>query len=103
MAGSRCPCIWTKENGWWYSYPAGGYPAACWEMIGNDWYHFDAQGYMETGWIWDGAAWYYLQENGAMLKIAGSPIMSATTGKYADRWTPDGYYVGGDGLWIPEK
>ena len=35
---------------------------------------------METGWIWDGAAWYYLQENGAMLKIAGSPIiMSATT------------------------
>lgn len=102
----QVPGTWyLNENGWWYSYPAGGYPAACWEMIGNDWYHFDAQGYMETGWIWDGAAWYYLQENGAMLKNCwiSNYYVGDNGAMYTDRWTPDGYYVGGDGLWISEK
>ena len=102
----QIPGTWyLNENGWWYSYPAGGYPAACWEMIGNDWYHFDAQGYMETGWIWDGAVWYYLQENGAMLKNCwiSNYYVGDNGAMYTDRWTPDGYYVGGDGLWIPEK
>lgn len=94
-----------NENGWWYSYSAGGYPAGCWELIGNDWYHFDTQGYMETGWIWDGAAWYYLQENGAMLKNCwiSNYYVGENGAMYTNSWTPDGYYVGGDGLWIPEK
>ena len=94
-----------NEYGWWYSYPTGGYPVACWELIGNEWYHFDAQGYMETGWIWDGTAWYYLLGSGAMLKNCwiSNYYVGENGAMYTNSWTPDGYYVGGDGLWIPEK
>lgn len=91
--------------GWWYTYSDGSYPIGCWRMIDNEWYHFDAQGYMETGWIQDGTAWYYLKQSGAMAKncwvsnyyVGENGIM------YTNSRTPDGYYVGADGLWIPEE
>lgn len=94
-----------NATGWWYTYSDGSYPIGCWRMIDNEWYHFDAQGYMETGWIQDGTAWYYLKQSGAMAKncwvsnyyVGENGIM------YTNSRTPDGYYVGADGLWIPEE
>ncbi len=41
---------------------------------------------MKTGWITVNNAWYYLGSDGAML---------------SDTWTPDGYYVTGNGSWNP--
>ncbi len=92
-------------TGWWYSYSDGSYPMNCWRMINNEWYHFDTQGYMETGWIWDGAAWYYLQQSGAMAKNCwvSNYYVGESGAMYTNSRTPDGYYVGADGLWIPEE
>lgn len=49
------------ENGWWFQYADGGWPADKWEFIKGKWYHFDADGYMQTSWLYDKGNWYYLQ------------------------------------------
>lgn len=59
---------WVKDqNGWWYSYGAGGYPADKWEYIEGYWYYFNKDGYMMTGWQFIGGKWYYLDTSGVML------------------------------------
>lgn len=76
-----------NDTGWWYQYPDGSYPTNGWLLINNVWYCFDSVGYMRTGWIQAGNAWYYCDTNsGAML---------------TNTRTPDGYYVDGNGVWIP--
>lgn len=80
---------WIKDNvGWWYRNTDGSYTTNGWQLINNVWYAFDGVGYMRTGWI-PGAngVWYYCDTNsGAMLTNA---------------WTPDGFWVDGNGVWRP--
>lgn len=79
--------VWIRDGkGWWYRNPDGSYTVNNWQLIENQRYFFGETGYMKTGWIlWNGQ-WYYCGADGAML--------SGTA-------TPDGYYVGSDGVWIP--
>ena len=51
---------------------------------GSTWYHTGADGVATTGWIQDGGKWYYCWY-GKMLQ---------------NTVTPDGYYVGPDGVWV---
>lgn len=55
-----------NQNGWWYSYDTGGYPASCWKQIDGAWYYFNSSGYMLTGWQKLDNVWYYLMPNGVM-------------------------------------
>lgn len=110
------------QNGWWYAYDGGGYPAACWKQIDNVWYYFNRSGYMATGWQRIDGTWYYLAPSGAMTTgwqnvngvwyyMDGSGAMQTgweyVGGKwyylgdngamYANTTTPDGHYVDGSG------
>lgn len=55
-----------NQNGWWYGYDTGGYPASCWKQIDGAWYYFNSSGYMLTGWQKLDGTWYYLHPNGVM-------------------------------------
>ncbi len=109
------------EKGWWYRFKDGTYPSNGWKMLEwqgkTGWYYFGAEGYMVSGWLTDAdgnryflhdkldgtqgymytgwheidGKWYYFSETeGGPL---GSLLVNTTT--------PDGYYVGADGVWIP--
>lgn len=93
-SGSRGPGVttgggnhWCKDQyGWWYQYADNTYPRSCWQCIDGLWYCFNGSGYIRYGWInWENR-WYYCGSDGALC---------------ANTRTPDGYYVGGDGVWIP--
>ena len=78
---------WHRDDGgWWYASPDGQFPVSSWMMIENCWYFFDEQGYRVTGWVKWKDLWYYMGSSGAMC---------------TNTRTPDGYYVGADGVWIP--
>lgn len=72
--------------GWWYQYANNTWPRACWQCIDGSWYCFDDNGYRRYGWIYWDNKWYYCGEDGALM---------------ANTTTPDGYYVGSDGVWVP--
>ena len=103
----QVPGTWyLNENGWWYSYPAGGYPAAMPEIIKSTGIILMRRDIWKPAGFLDGVVLHtYLQENGAMLKNCwiSNYYVGDNGAMYTDRWHPDGYYVGGDGLWIPEK
>ncbi len=83
-AGHGC---WRQDHrGWWYEYSDRTYPYNCWQCIDGRYYCFDESGYLRYGWIWWDNKWYYTGTDGALM---------------ANTRTPDGYYVGGDGVWIP--
>ena len=74
------------QYGWWFRYPDGSWPHNDWQCIDGTWYCFNNSGYIRYGWInWENQ-WYYCDSNGSML---------------VNTRTPDGYYVGGNGVWIP--
>lgn len=73
------------QKGWWFCLGDGSWLFGTWAKIDGSWYCFDDAGYLRHGWIESGKEWYYCGENGAMLVNAR---------------TPDGYFVGGDGVWI---
>lgn len=74
------------QKGWWYQYADGSYPRSSWQSIDNRWYCFNESGYIRYGWIWHNNNWYYCGPDGALM---------------ANTRTPDGYYVGEGGIWIP--
>lgn len=74
------------QYGWWYQYADGTYPYHCWQCIDNRWYCFNESGYIRYGWIQQNENWYFCGADGALL---------------ANTRTPDGYYVGEGGIWIP--
>lgn len=74
------------QNGWWYEYNNRTYPYNCWQCIDGLYYCFDERGYLRYGWIYWDNKWYYTGTDGALM---------------ANTRTPDGYYIGGDGVWIP--
>ena len=73
----------------------------------------DEHGYLADGWIYDSyyEGWFYTDVNAGMLSgwqfldhawYYLNPISDGTKGKmYANCMTPDGYFVGADGRWIP--
>lgn len=99
----------------WYYFNKDGYMATGWLFENKNWYYLDPQtgknnGRMMTGWQQIGGQWYYFKQNGSMAtgwnyinknwyyfstdKLAGEGSM------YADRMTPDGFYVNKDGVWV---
>lgn len=79
--------VWCLDQyGWWYRNADGSYTRNNWQVINNTYYFFNESGYMRVGWIPWNNRWYYCGPDGAL---------------WANRKTPDGYYVGGDGVWIP--
>ena len=74
---------------WWWRNEDGTCPVSQWMEQGGRWYYFDDQGYMATGWLCLDGLWYYLdRENGDL---------------YVNCWTPDHYWVGPDGVYVPGK
>lgn len=79
--------VWCLDQyGWWYRNDNGSYSRNNWQVINGLYYFFNESGYMRTGWIPWNQRWYYCGPDGAL---------------WANCRTPDGYYVGGDGVWIP--
>lgn len=74
------------QYGWWYQFADGTYPRNCWQCIDDLWYCFNESGYIRYGWIQQNGNWYFCGADGALL---------------ANTRTPDGYYVGEGGIWIP--
>lgn len=80
------PAAGTWKNdavGWWYCNSDGSYVKNNWQQIDGKWYFFDENGYRKTGWVSWKEQWYFLNENGEML---------------TNSVTPDGKYVGEDGV-----
>ena len=79
---------WLKDNtGWWYCYPDKTYPKNAWLNQNGLWYYFGADGYLYMNrWLLWNNLWYYCGSDGSMLR---------------NTYTPDGYWVGGDGVWYP--
>lgn len=77
---------WMQDtNGWWWLRADRSWPANQWSYINNEWYWFDASGYCAiNAWRNVDGVYYYLGESGAM---------------YANRRTPDGYWVDASGAW----
>lgn len=79
-------CWYKDQGGWWYHLEDDNYPYNTWELIDGKWYCFSEAGYVRHGWVQDGDNWYFCDlQNGAML---------------TDAETPDGCYVGADGVWV---
>lgn len=86
-AGNSQGGYWCLDQyGWWYRNADGSYTRNKWQVINGSYYFFNESGYMRTGWIPWNNKWYYCGPDGAL---------------WANARTPDGYYVGGDGVWIP--
>lgn len=113
---------WMKdENGWWYQYEDGTFPAKTWAFLlyqnQYEWYYFDERGYMLSGWLLMDGVWYYLNPlsdgmKGKMLTgwqlIDGkwyyfSERSDGTKGAMlTDTWVGE-YYVNRDGVWEEGK
>lgn len=108
------------EHGWWLRLADNSYPKAvkngesiayAWEMVNGNWWAFDENGYIKTGWLRDETfgGWFYVDsERGIQtgwVQINGIwyYFHTVSDGKkgimYADRKTPDGYYVDENGAW----
>lgn len=86
-AGNSQGGYWCLDQyGWWYRNADGSYTRNNWQVINDSYYFFNESGYMRTGWIPWNNKWYYCGPDGALC---------------SNIRTPDGYYVGGDGVWIP--
>lgn len=72
---------------WWWQNSDGTFPKSTWMETGGSWYYFDAEGYMLTGWIEVNGLHYYLD-----------PVTGAM---YANRRTPDNFWVNESGAWVP--
>ena len=69
----------------YYCGSDGAYVTNCWIKVNGKYYYMNAAGTVTKN-AWVGS--YYLGSDGAML---------------TNTYTPDGYYVGSDGLWTPAK
>ena len=69
----------------YYCGSDGAYVTNCWVKVNGKYYYMNAAGTVTKN-AWIGS--YYLGSDGAML---------------TNTYTPDGYYVGSDGLWTPAK
>ena len=58
---------------------------------------------MAGQWVTFNGLWYYIHNNGqmAMNEWAGNYYLAADGHMLTNSWTPDGYFVGTDGKWVP--
>lgn len=117
-----------EENGqWWYRNADGGYTTNGWQRLNAKWYYFDEEGWMKTGWLLDNNTWYYLKSDGEMATgwvsdgnawyyLSESGALTANTwvqenslwyylkanGAMAQGEWIDKYYIGANGVWIPD-
>lgn len=56
------------ENGRWYRYTNGRYPASEWKEVDGAWYRFGEDGYVKTGWYEENGVKYWLGADGIMAK-----------------------------------
>ena len=56
-----------------------------------------------AGWFANGNQWFYLKSNGALAanEWVGNYYLGPNGAMLTNTWTPDGYFVGADGKWIP--
>ena len=97
---------WEKFNGYWrFKDVHGQYLNNTFREIDNLKYRFDQQGRMVTGWFKVNGSWYFFQNNGAMVtgwkKIGNSYYYFYEDGKMAANTTVEGYYISGDGVYMP--
>ena len=91
------------KNQWSGSY----YLGADGKMMTNAWvgiYYVGANGVCQKGWLKLDEGWYYLGTNGAMVTSAwvGNYYLNEDGVMARNEWVDGGkYYVGDDGLWIP--
>lgn len=77
---------WLHDGaGWWYCNADKSYTTNDWQKINGKYYFFDEHGYMTVGWIFWNNVYYYCGLDGSLL---------------TDAWTPEGYYVDGNGAWV---
>ncbi len=119
---------WEQRGTDWYYY-INGQRATGWQKISGIWYYLDSNGLMQTGWRTDngstyllrdwggmmengwylvGGRWYYFNSWGGMVKnswIYGLDkkwyYVGTDGAMLVNTRTPDGYWVNGDGVWIP--
>lgn len=93
------------SNGWWYRHADGSYTSSNWENIHGTWYYFNSAGYIVTGWQSINGAWYYFDLSGAMYanRWVGNYYLGSSGAMLVNTTTPDGYWVGSDGAWIPNQ
>lgn len=102
-------------DGSWKYRTLQGYVESRWLKLGRNWWYFNEDGRMHTGWFLYGNRWYYLTPGeGSMAAgwnlINGFWYYLNPTGQaerpegamYSNEYTPDGYFVGTDGRWMPE-
>lgn len=102
-------------DGSWKYRTLQGYVENSWLKLGRNWWYFNNEGRMHTGWLFYDNHWYYLAPGeGAMAAgwnlIDGSwyylnPERQADRPEgamYSNEYTPDRYFVGTDGRWMPD-
>lgn len=94
---------WQKIDGSWYYFNASGAMQTGWINLGGTWYYLSGSGAMVTGWQKIDGSWYYLDGSGAMYANwwCGDYYLGSSGAMLTNALTPDGYYVGSDGRWIP--
>lgn len=86
--------MWVKVGQKWWYMNEDGYMHTGWLLYNNQWYYLiPGEGSMHMGWILINGIWYYLNP----VYQEGRPQGSM----YCNEYTPDGYFVGPDGAWIP--
>ena len=99
---------WKQVNGTWYYFnDYGAAVVKIWLKSGNKWYFMQADGTMaKSRWIKWYNKWYYVDSSGAMyanrwIKSSGKWYYLGSDGAmYTNRYTPDGYWVNADGVWV---
>ena len=102
--GAWIPAGWKLNNvGWWYMESNGTWPANAWKDIKDRRYYFNGAGYMVTNWQKINDNWYYFDQSGYMATNCwiGNYYLGSDGIMLRNSATPDGYYVGNDGAWIP--
>ncbi len=93
---------WTFISGNWYYFDSEGSLDTGFTTIDQNTYYFDASGKMVTGWIQIDGTYYFFNASGIM-KISswqGGCYLNAEGKMLVNAFTPDGYYVGSDGVYI---
>lgn len=91
MASASFAAGWYQgDDGLWrFQNKDGSMAINKWAKSGDNWFYLKENGEMAVSqWIYEGNDAYYVDSNGAMMR---------------NTVTPDGYYVGVNGKWIPEQ
>ena len=94
---------WAKTNNIWYYLKSDGAVYTGWLRDGNTTYYLKEDGAMATGWFQTEDEWYYADSSGAMAvnRWIGNYYVGSTGAMHTSGYTPDGYYVDADGMWMP--